>query len=112
MVAPATVEDARGMLWTALCDPDPVIIFEHALLYGLEEEIAPESRPVPLEGAVIRPGIYPVTGQLTLLRALALSGGFAPYADTIRLTRAQLAAAGSGRLGTDARQADAMSLGC
>ena len=34
-----------------------------------------------IEGAVIRPGIYPMTGQLTLLRALALSGGFAPYAD-------------------------------
>jgi polysaccharide biosynthesis/export protein len=36
---------------------------------------------VAIEGAVIRPGIYPVTGPLTLLRALALSGGFAPYAD-------------------------------
>jgi polysaccharide biosynthesis/export protein len=36
---------------------------------------------VAIEGAVIRPGIYPVTGQLTLLRALALSGGIAPYAD-------------------------------
>ena len=28
-----------------------------------------------------KPGIYPVTGQLTLLRALALSGGFAQYAN-------------------------------
>jgi polysaccharide export outer membrane protein len=36
---------------------------------------------IAIEGAVTRPGIYPVTGQLTLLRALALSGGFAPYAD-------------------------------
>jgi pyruvate/2-oxoglutarate/acetoin dehydrogenase E1 component len=27
VVAPATVEDARYMLWTALEDPDPVIIF-------------------------------------------------------------------------------------
>ena len=36
VVAPATVEDARGMLWTALGDPNPVIIFEHALLYNLE----------------------------------------------------------------------------
>lgn len=36
---------------------------------------------VAIEGAVIRPGIYPMAGQLTLLRALALSGGFAPYAD-------------------------------
>jgi polysaccharide export outer membrane protein len=36
---------------------------------------------VAIEGAVLRPGVYPMTGQLTLLRALALSGGFAPYAD-------------------------------
>src|SRR5579871_3459133 len=26
VLAPATVEDARGMLWPALCDPDPVLI--------------------------------------------------------------------------------------
>ena len=36
---------------------------------------------IAIEGAVIRPGIYPVMGELTLLRALALSGGFAQYAD-------------------------------
>lgn len=36
---------------------------------------------IAIEGAVVRPGIYPVSGELTLLRALALSGGFAPYAD-------------------------------
>ena len=28
-----------------------------------------------------KPGIYPVTGQVTLLRALALAGGGAAYAD-------------------------------
>ncbi|PLP88019.1 alpha-ketoacid dehydrogenase subunit beta [Pseudomonas sp. FFUP_PS_473] len=36
ILAPATVEDARGMLWPALQDPDPVLIFEHAQLYNLE----------------------------------------------------------------------------
>ncbi len=40
VVAPATVADARGMLWTALCDPDPVVIFEHAALYNDESEVA------------------------------------------------------------------------
>jgi len=40
VVSPATLEDARGMLWTALCDPNPVVIFEHADLYNLEGEIA------------------------------------------------------------------------
>jgi pyruvate dehydrogenase E1 component beta subunit len=36
ILAPATVEDARGMLWPALLDPDPVLIFEHAQLYNLK----------------------------------------------------------------------------
>ncbi len=43
VLAPATVADARGMLWTALLDPDPVVIFEHAALYNDEGE-------VPVEG--------------------------------------------------------------
>ena len=29
VLAPATLEDARGMLWPALEDPDPVLLFEH-----------------------------------------------------------------------------------
>jgi polysaccharide export outer membrane protein len=37
---------------------------------------------ITLEGAIAKPGIYPVTGQLTLLRALALAGGFAPIANS------------------------------
>jgi pyruvate dehydrogenase E1 component beta subunit len=39
VLAPATVGDARGMLWSALLDPDPVVIFEHAQLYNLEDEL-------------------------------------------------------------------------
>jgi len=39
VLAPATVEDARGMLGAALADPDPVIIFEHAQLYNIEDEL-------------------------------------------------------------------------
>jgi len=38
VLAPATVEDMRGMLWPALEDPDPVVIFEHAMLYNMEAE--------------------------------------------------------------------------
>jgi 2-oxoisovalerate dehydrogenase E1 component len=34
VLAPATLEDARGMLWTALEDPDPVLIFENVMLYN------------------------------------------------------------------------------
>lgn len=50
---------------------------------------------VAIEGAVVRPGIYPVTGQLTLLRALALSGGFAPYADINQIVVYRQAAGGA-----------------
>ncbi len=42
VLAPATVVDARGMLWSALECPDPVIIFEHAMLYNEEGDIASE----------------------------------------------------------------------
>jgi polysaccharide biosynthesis/export protein len=38
------------------------------------------SQRITIEGAVAKPGIYPVTGELTLLRALALAGGGGQYA--------------------------------
>lgn len=36
---------------------------------------------VTVEGAVNKPGIYPLASQMTLLRALALAGGFGPIAN-------------------------------
>ncbi len=54
VLAPATVEDARGMLWTALQEPDPVIVFEHATLYGLEGQLAPDAGAVPIDRAAVR----------------------------------------------------------
>ncbi len=42
VLAPATIADARGMLWPALENPDPVVIMEHATLYNDEDEL-PES---------------------------------------------------------------------
>jgi pyruvate dehydrogenase E1 component beta subunit len=54
VVAPGTLEDARGMLWPALCDPDPVLIFEHGLLYNAEGTLADPPPAVELEGAVVR----------------------------------------------------------
>jgi pyruvate dehydrogenase E1 component beta subunit len=39
VLAPATVADARSMLAAALADPDPVILFEHAQLYNVEDDI-------------------------------------------------------------------------
>jgi pyruvate/2-oxoglutarate/acetoin dehydrogenase E1 component len=54
VLTPATLEDARGMLPTALADPDPVLIFEHALLYSMEGDLASDAGPVPIEGAATR----------------------------------------------------------
>jgi len=54
VVAPATLEDARGMLASALTEPDPVVMFEHASLYNLAGELATDAGAVPLEGAAIR----------------------------------------------------------
>jgi pyruvate dehydrogenase E1 component beta subunit len=53
-LAPATVADARGMLWTALCDPDPVIIFEHALLYGVDGDVPVGAGAVDIDRAAVR----------------------------------------------------------
>jgi pyruvate dehydrogenase E1 component beta subunit len=41
-------------LWPALCDPDPVLIFEHALLYNVEGDLGDPPAPVTLEGAAVR----------------------------------------------------------
>ena len=54
VLTPATLEDARGMLWTALEDPDPVLIFEHVMLYNMTGELAAENRPVAIDKAQVR----------------------------------------------------------
>ncbi|MGE0227742.1 MAG: alpha-ketoacid dehydrogenase subunit beta [Dehalococcoidia bacterium] len=54
VLAPATVEDARGMLAPALADPNPVLIFEHVLLYNVEEEVAAEPAAVDITSAAVR----------------------------------------------------------
>jgi 2-oxoisovalerate dehydrogenase E1 component len=54
VLAPATLEDARGMLLTALADPDPVLIFEHVMLYNMAGKLAPGAGAVPIDKAAIR----------------------------------------------------------
>ena len=53
VVTPATIDDARGMLAAALADPDPVLIFEHALLYNSEGELTDAWRSRDLRSAQI-----------------------------------------------------------
>ena len=54
VLVPGTVEDAGGMLAPALADPDPVLIFENALLYNREGPAPDADRPVDIEHAVVR----------------------------------------------------------
>jgi len=55
-VAPATAADARGLLLAALEDPDPVFVFEHALLYPREGEIDDGTEMTLGRAAIRRPG--------------------------------------------------------
>ncbi|WP_433087063.1 alpha-ketoacid dehydrogenase subunit beta [Dactylosporangium sp. CA-052675] len=54
ILAPATIEDARGMLWPALTDPDPVLIFEHGSLYNLAGELPDNAGSVDIDNAAVR----------------------------------------------------------
>ncbi|QZA05983.1 alpha-ketoacid dehydrogenase subunit beta [Mycolicibacter heraklionensis] len=56
VVAPATVEDAYGMLGAALADPDPVVIFEHVQLYNASAEVDTLAQTDIARAAVRRSG--------------------------------------------------------
>ena len=73
VLVPATPDDFRGMLQPALDDPDPVLIFENALLYNAEGELSEGPVP-PVERAVVRrPGrdLTIITYGGSLAKALA-----------------------------------------
>jgi pyruvate dehydrogenase E1 component beta subunit len=53
VLAPATIEDARGMLAPALADPDPVVIFEHCGLFNIEGDL-PDDWNVDIATARVR----------------------------------------------------------
>lgn len=54
IVVPATIDDARGMLPSALACPDPVLIFEPIRLYNMEGPLTPGLERVDLDRAAIR----------------------------------------------------------
>lgn len=54
MLAPATPADAHGMLLAALAEPDPVVLFEHAMLYGTEGEVDEQAAPADIRHAALR----------------------------------------------------------
>jgi len=53
VVAAASIEDARGMLWPALRDPDPVVVFEYPALFNMEGE-CPDAVAVDIRSAKVR----------------------------------------------------------
>jgi pyruvate dehydrogenase E1 component beta subunit len=54
---PSTPEDVRGMLWTAIHDDNPVVFFEHRLLYPVKGPVPDELEPIPFGKArVLREG--------------------------------------------------------
>ncbi len=57
VVFPSTPEDVRGLLWTAIQDDNPIVFFEHRLLYPVKGEVPAEIEPIPLGKArTIREG--------------------------------------------------------
>ncbi|MFW5880926.1 MAG: alpha-ketoacid dehydrogenase subunit beta, partial [Roseicyclus sp.] len=82
VLTPATLEDARGMLWTALQDPDPVLIFENVMLYNMTGALDEAAGPVDISRAAVRREARDVSlitygGSLwkTLEAAETLAGG-------------------------------------
>ena len=76
VVQPSTPADAKGLLLAALADPDPVIVFEHKLLYKMKGPV-PEGRyTVPIGKAhVAREGtdLTIVASAIMVHRALEVA---------------------------------------
>ena len=80
VLAPATLADARGMLWTALEDPDPVLIFEHGSLYNMAGTLPADAGAVDIRSAAVRrPGtdVSMITYGGTLATTLAAADALA-----------------------------------
>ena len=54
VVEPTTPYDAKGLLLAAIADPDPVMIYEHKLLYKTKGPVPPGYYTVPLDKAEVR----------------------------------------------------------
>ena len=44
----STPEDVRGLLWTSIYDDNPVVFFEHRLLYPVKGDVPEHLEPIPL----------------------------------------------------------------
>lgn len=80
VIQPATPYDAKGMLLAAIDDPDPVMIFEHKILYKMKGEV-PEGRyTVPIGKALVRRegrDVTIVASAIMVHKALSAAGELA-----------------------------------
>jgi pyruvate/2-oxoglutarate/acetoin dehydrogenase E1 component len=80
VLTPATVEDARFMLKGALADPNPVIIFEHVMLYNMEGDLPSDMEKVDIAHAKVRRAgrdVSLITYGGSLFKALAAADALA-----------------------------------
>jgi len=77
VVEPTTPHDAKGMMLAAIADPDPVLIFEHKLLYKMKGQVPEGSYTVPLNKAEVRrPGkdVTVAAAGVMVMKALEAAG--------------------------------------
>jgi pyruvate dehydrogenase E1 component beta subunit len=60
-VAPSTPHDVKGLLKTAIRNDNPVMFFEHKLLYGIKGEVAEEEFLLPFGEAEVKREGHDVT---------------------------------------------------
>jgi pyruvate dehydrogenase E1 component beta subunit len=76
VVAPSTAYDAKGLLLSAIRDPNPVCFVEHKLLYKVKGEVPEDEYTIPLGVAEIKhPGddITVVTSGIMVQKSLAVA---------------------------------------
>lgn len=80
VVQPATPYDAKGLLLAAIDDPNPVLFFEHKLLYKTKGIVPAAPYRVPLGSAVVRrlgSAATVVATSIMVTRALAAADALA-----------------------------------
>jgi len=76
VVTPSTPYDVKGLLKSAVRDPDPVLFLEHKRMYRLVRgEVPEEDYTVPIGPAVVRRGDGPLGLRLRVDAARGAAGG-------------------------------------
>jgi pyruvate dehydrogenase E1 component beta subunit len=84
VVQPSTPHDAKGLLLAAIDDPNPVLMFEHKLLYKTKGPVPADAYRVPIGQAIVRRAGRDVTIVAASVMALrAINAAEALAADGI-----------------------------